>query len=148
MAQRVITSLLDDLDGTASDDVSTVQFGLDGVVYEIDLTALNAARLRESLEEYVNHGRRIGGRRNTQSITDRTRPHVDPAQGKAMRDWLRGNGWPETKSRGRIPEEAQRAYHARAEVKVATARQRRAQPTKATAVVAAARKSRSKTAAN
>ncbi|MFD1046748.1 histone-like nucleoid-structuring protein Lsr2 [Kibdelosporangium lantanae] len=42
MAQRVTVQMVDDLDGTAADDVSTVSFALDGVSYEIDLSEANA----------------------------------------------------------------------------------------------------------
>ena len=37
--------------------VETVSFGHGGVGYEIDLTAPNAARLREAINEFVEHGR-------------------------------------------------------------------------------------------
>ena len=47
MAQQVNVVLVDDLDGTPAEE--TVTFGLDGISYEIDLTAENAARLRDSL---------------------------------------------------------------------------------------------------
>ncbi len=49
MAQKMLVQFVDDLDGTSSEDVSTVQFGLDGVSYEIDLNAVNAERLRDAL---------------------------------------------------------------------------------------------------
>jgi hypothetical protein len=48
MAQKVLIQLVDDLDGSASEDITTVTFGLDGANYEIDLTANNAAKLRNS----------------------------------------------------------------------------------------------------
>ena len=44
MAQRVEVVLVDDLDGGTADE--TVQFALDGVSYEIDLTAANAQSMR------------------------------------------------------------------------------------------------------
>ena len=47
MTQKVLVQLVDDLDGTTSDRVTTVQFGLDGVTYEIDLTDSHAKTLRE-----------------------------------------------------------------------------------------------------
>jgi hypothetical protein len=62
MAQKTIVQLVDDLDGTASDDIATVMFGLDGVSYEIDLTEGNASNFRKSLEEFVAAARRTGGR--------------------------------------------------------------------------------------
>ena len=42
MAQKVKIILVDDLDGGSADE--TVRFGLDGVSYEIDLSADNAVR--------------------------------------------------------------------------------------------------------
>src|SRR4051794_31177174 len=62
MAQKVTVQLVDDLDGTTSEDISTVLFGLDGVSYEIDMSDANADRLRDNLAEYVDSARRIGGR--------------------------------------------------------------------------------------
>lgn len=38
MAQKVVVELVDDLDGTASEDISMMSFGLDGAEYGIDLT--------------------------------------------------------------------------------------------------------------
>ena len=51
MAQKVNIILVDDLDGGSADE--NVRFGLDGVSYEIDLSAANAAELRSSLERFV-----------------------------------------------------------------------------------------------
>ena len=45
MAQQVQVVLVDDLDGGKA--AETVSFALDGVSYEIDLSAKNAAKLRE-----------------------------------------------------------------------------------------------------
>ncbi|WP_342365716.1 MULTISPECIES: Lsr2 family protein [Plantibacter] len=60
MAQRMITTLIDDLDGVelARGSGETVRFGLDGRDYEIDLSDHNAAELREVLAPYVGAGRR------------------------------------------------------------------------------------------
>lgn len=54
--------MVDDLDGTESEDVETVEFGLDGVAYQIDLTDDNAQRLRDIFAEFVAAARRTGGR--------------------------------------------------------------------------------------
>src|SRR4029079_13212532 len=48
MVKKVTVALLDDLDGTAADE--TVQFALDGVSYEIDLSKKNAKKLRSALQ--------------------------------------------------------------------------------------------------
>ncbi len=55
MAKTVIVKLTDDLDGGDADE--TVQFALDGTSYEVDLSAGNAARLREAFKPYVERGR-------------------------------------------------------------------------------------------
>lgn len=47
MAQRVHIVLEDDIDGDTAEE--TVRFGLDGSTYEIDLSAKNAAKLRDAL---------------------------------------------------------------------------------------------------
>ena len=60
MGIRVIFYVVDDLDGTATPDVTKVTFGLDGQKYEIDLNTANAQRLRIQLAEYVRVARRTG----------------------------------------------------------------------------------------
>lgn len=112
MAQKVIVELVDDLDGTAGEGVSTVRFGLAGVDYEIDLTETNANQLRAELADYVAAARRtvpvgrgIASRRSAGS----TRPAADREKTKAIREWARGNGWA-VAERGRIPENVIAAY--------------------------------------
>ena len=61
MAQKTQVVLIDDLDGGTAEE--TISFSLDGVSYEIDLNADNAAKLREAFSQWVGHGRRVGGRR-------------------------------------------------------------------------------------
>ena len=63
MAQRVKIILEDDLDGSQADE--TVTFGLDGVTYEIDLSADERRALRDELAPWVGHARRSGGRRSS-----------------------------------------------------------------------------------
>ena len=65
MAQHIFVSLVDDIDGSEADE--TVQFALDGVTYEIDLSAENAEELRDALAPYIEHARRAGGRKRTSS---------------------------------------------------------------------------------
>ncbi|CQD23504.1 DNA-bridging protein Lsr2 [Mycolicibacterium conceptionense] len=57
MAKKVTVTLVDDFDGEATAD-ETVEFGLDGVTYEIDLSSKNAAKLRNDLKQWVEAGRR------------------------------------------------------------------------------------------
>jgi hypothetical protein len=110
MAQKVVVELVDDLDGTASEDISTVTFRLDGASYEIDLTENNAERLRESLAPYVGAARRTGGRIKRVTTTGpATRPTADREQTKAIREWARDNGWA-LADRGRIPANVMTAF--------------------------------------
>jgi nucleoid-associated protein Lsr2 len=107
MAQKVLFQLVDDLDGTPSDEVATVRFGIDGVQYEIDLTPENAERLRKSYEDYVAVARRTGGR-----LQRGTRPVNKPAgasEAGAVREWAIENGY-ELSGRGRIPGHVIEAY--------------------------------------
>ena len=64
MAQRVQIQLLDDI--TGEEAAETITFGLDGVSYEIDLTAQNARQLRGEVGVYVEKGRKVRGRSSVQ----------------------------------------------------------------------------------
>jgi hypothetical protein len=59
MAKTVIVKLTDDIDGSDADE--TVYFALDGKSYEIDVSAANAAKLREALKPFLEKGRARGG---------------------------------------------------------------------------------------
>jgi len=63
MARETITRLVDDLDGGVAHE--TVRFGLDGRLYEIDLSSKNAKKLRSELASFIEHGSRIPGRAPT-----------------------------------------------------------------------------------
>src|SRR3954467_9153108 len=58
MAKQVITLLTDDLDGGEAD--RTVEFGLDGVNYTIDLSEKNAGKLRKALDPFLGAATRVG----------------------------------------------------------------------------------------
>jgi hypothetical protein len=107
MAQKVLVQLVDDLDGASSDDITTVQFGLDGVDYEIDLGSANAEGLRKIYAEYVEVARRTGGR-----LRRGTRPAgsaANPGEAGQVREWALANGY-ELSGRGRIPTQVIEAY--------------------------------------
>ncbi|GAB3470206.1 histone-like nucleoid-structuring protein Lsr2 [Actinophytocola sediminis] len=115
MAQKTVLELVDDLDGGPADE--TVAFAIDGVEFVIDLSADNAARLRDVLAEFVGNSRRTGGRRTARAKAAAPAPAaaavavaVAPApatNGKpdtqAVREWARSQG--ETVAeRGRVPQ--------------------------------------------
>jgi hypothetical protein len=105
MAKQVITLLTDDLDGSEAD--RTVEFGLDGISYAIDLSDKNIGKLRKVLEPYIAAGTRVGrggldgsgGARNGRANIN-ARGNRD--QNQAIRDWAAKNGY-ELSGRGRIP---------------------------------------------
>jgi hypothetical protein len=111
MAQKVTVQLVDDLDGTAAEDISTVTFGLDGAAYEIDLTANNAAKLRNRLGNFVEAARRTGGRVKRGTSPMAAAPAANREHTKAIRDWARQNGY-ELSDRGRIPANVIEAFEA------------------------------------
>ena len=109
MAQKVLVQLVDDLDGSSSQDVSTVLFGLDGVSYEIDLSDANAERLRESLSEFVDAARRTGGRIKRGTRPAQAGKSANAGEAGQIREWAMENGY-ELAGRGRIPSHVVEAY--------------------------------------
>lgn len=107
MAQKVLVQLVDDLDGSSSEDISTVHFGLDGVEYEIDLSSSNAEQIRSLFTDYVSAARRAGGRAR------RGVPAIGKNGGASdagkIREWATQNGF-ELAGRGRIPAHVIVAY--------------------------------------
>jgi hypothetical protein len=110
MAKKVTVTLVDDFDGEAAAD-ETVEFGLDGVTYEIDLSSKNAKKLRDDLKVWVEKGRRVGGRRRGRSSGSGRRAAIDREQSAAIREWARRNGH-NVSTRGRIPADVIDAFHA------------------------------------
>lgn len=126
MAQKVQVLLVDDIDGGTAEE--TVTFALDGVNYEIDLTAEHAAELRESFSRWVGHGRKVGsgsgsggsrgsGRQSRSSGASGgsggtgRRSGSSSGDATAIREWARENGH-EVSERGRISAEVRKAYEA------------------------------------
>jgi hypothetical protein len=104
VAQKTVVILEDDIDGGSADE--TVKFSLDGVSYEIDLNAKNAAKFREAISLYTASARRVGrgtvgrpaGRRGGRAASSRD-----------IRSWAMANGI-EVSQRGRIPADVLAAY--------------------------------------
>jgi hypothetical protein len=97
----------DDLDGSSSDSIQTVTFGLDGVTYEIDLNDDNAHVLGNGLSDFIGSARRTGGRvkRGTPVRTEVSGPNGSGRnrdQTRAIREWAKNNGH-DVSDRGRIP---------------------------------------------
>lgn len=120
MAKQIITKILDDLTGDDADE--SVTFALDGVGYEIDLSAGHALELRKFLARYMDSGKRLGrvdlGRpaqlrtfRATASSSVQNTANRELNQ--QIREWAANNGW-ELADRGRIPQTVVDAYETKA----------------------------------
>ena len=105
MAQRVQVQLLDDI--TGEEAAETITFGLDGVSYEIDLSADNAHQLRDELNVYLEKGRKVRGRAGSQQRS-RTSSRDETHR---IREWAEQNGYSPS-SRGRISKTIIEAYQA------------------------------------
>ena len=105
MAQRVIVTLEDDLDGGPADE--TVRFAFGGAEYEIDLTAKNATAFRKKLAPFIEHARKAGrsqSRRPGRAAASRQRSGD-------IRAWAKDNGIT-VSERGRIPAGVVEQYQA------------------------------------
>ncbi|MFC8044430.1 MULTISPECIES: Lsr2 family protein [Nocardia] len=115
MAKKVTVSLIDDVDGESIAD-ETIEFAIDGVSYEIDLSTTNAAKLRDGLEEWVSSARRVSGRRRVKAAATgataapKNRVPIDREQSAAIREWARRNGH-KVSARGRISADITDAYN-------------------------------------
>ena len=120
MAQKTTVSLVDDLDGESVAD-ETVEYAIDGVTYQIDLSNDHAEALREIFAPYIAAARRTGGRARSGSggrgRSSSSGGPVSNAAGrgrealKAIRDWAKSSGW-SVSDRGRLPNNVVEAYEA------------------------------------
>jgi hypothetical protein len=106
MAQQTTVILTDDLDGGKA--VETVSFGLDGRVYEIDLSKKNATALRKALGEFTSSARRVRSGKPAATKAVRNSSRVDA---KAVREWATQNGL-QVSARGRVPSDIVDKYQA------------------------------------
>lgn len=117
MAQKTSVVLIDDLDGGEADE--SVAFGLDGVEYDIDLSAANAKKLRDGLADFLAGARRVGrmssARRASTAPAKRASAKQRPAfaytraMNGAIREWAKKQGIP-VSDRGRISAEVLAQY--------------------------------------
>lgn len=106
MAQRIQVLLEDDVDGSQAEE--TVRFSIDSANYEIDLSAANAEKFRESIAPWVGHARKMGAPRKTGQAPSR---QAGPSTNE-IRTWAQQNGM-KVAPRGRISAEVRRAYDER-----------------------------------
>jgi len=119
MAEKVVIHRIDDLTGQHGADVELVDFGLDGVDYEIDLSADNADQLRASLDRYLAVARKAGSKTtNSQyrasSGGNAKKGKEDAAARKerikAIRTWAADQDEFNISEYGRLPVAVEQAY--------------------------------------
>jgi hypothetical protein len=111
VAKETVTRLIDDLDGGEAHE--TVSFGLDGHLYQIDLSTRNAKKLRAELATYVDNGTRVAGRAAAgvrPGVRGRGSAAADRQQNQAIREWAIRKGMA-VAPRGRIKQEIVDQYH-------------------------------------
>lgn len=114
MAKQVLTTFVDDLNDEITEDVKTVEFGLYGKNYTIDLGKENREILEQNLADFIEVAKKAsrgGGRPQVkQQVSNGRSPAVDREQNQAIREWARKRGL-NVKDRGRIPAGVVEAYH-------------------------------------
>jgi hypothetical protein len=106
MARKVVVTLVDDYDGKSQAE-ETVSFAVDGVAYEMDLSADNAGQLRGFFDQWVPYARKVGRTRRGRGGV--LRSANDREQATVIREWARKNGI-DVSARGRISAEVVEAY--------------------------------------
>jgi hypothetical protein len=107
MAQKVTVTLEDDLTGGPAKE--TVRFAVEGMAYEIDLNAKNAAALSKLLAPYIEHARRAG----RASARGAGRSAASRQRSGDIRAWAKEHGLA-VSERGRIPASVVEQYEAAA----------------------------------
>jgi len=89
--KRTVIELVDDLNGDT--EATTVRFGLDNKVFEIELGTKNEAKLRRALEPFVEGARVVRPQRRRKSAP----------KSADVRAWAQENGI-EVSPTGRVPQ--------------------------------------------
>lgn len=100
MAQRTQIVFTDDIDG--SEAGGTINFGLGGTDYEIDLNAAHAEQFQKAVSPFIAAARKAAssnGRRTARG--SRTSAGPSPSE---VRDWAKSQGL-KVSDRGRVPDE-------------------------------------------
>src|SRR5699024_4214619 len=97
MAQKVKVYLIDDIDG--GDAEETITFGIDGSMYEIDLSADNATKLRDAIDSFDQEARKDTSKPARSRRGSRNAPRRERSAG--IRAWAKAAGKP-VNERGRI----------------------------------------------
>ncbi len=92
MARQVVVEHVDDIDGSpiVEGKGETIAFSVNGIDYEIDLSAKNAKDFHKKLDYYIDHATRVGGRKNRSAGTLASGDEVKRKPARRDRDHVRG----------------------------------------------------------
>jgi hypothetical protein len=90
VAREYVERVLDDLDG--SEGASTIQLGLDGTAYTVDLSAKNEEKLRQVLGPYLEVATRVRDERGRGRGRGATRLGSDRDRNASIRAWAEEQG--------------------------------------------------------
>lgn len=113
MARKILTFVVDDLTGEELDgDGETIRFGIDGVDYEIDLSADAARQLREEFARFVQVARKTGSTRPARKVRQEDPDRADRGKERRLeiRAWAIEQGLMSPTSRGVIGRSVVQAY--------------------------------------
>ena len=111
MAQRVQIALLCDLDDGNVEADETLQFGLGGASYEVDVCGKHAQQVRDGLQPFVVHGRKTSSASSSSSRWRSGRAAAGRDQTAGVRAWAKDKGI-HVNDRGRIPASVVKEYEA------------------------------------
>jgi Lsr2 len=117
LAERLLSQLIDDLDGTEIPEGSgeKIEFAIRGVQYRIDLADRNVAKLDKALRPFIASATKVSGRQSNVKQSGRARStrksgrSASQLDNAAIRAWASENGY-DVSARGRIPANVVTAY--------------------------------------
>jgi len=114
MAKQIMRHVIDDIDGSdiTGGGGERVEFSLRGIIYQIDLSNSNIAKLEAAFQPFVEAANRANADRTADSVSARQPGRrTSRDQAAAVRAWARHNGF-DVPDRGRIPESIHLAFEA------------------------------------
>lgn len=114
MAKEVVQRLLDDMEEGRVEAEGTIDFGLDGKFYEMELSSANMLKLRSLLAPWIANARPSKPRRQQGRTSRSTTPRTAGSdysreQRDAIRSWAQSQGMG-VSDRGRLSGDVIKAY--------------------------------------
>ncbi|GAA1666518.1 Lsr2 family protein [Glycomyces endophyticus] len=104
MAKKTVVTLFDDIDG--SEGAETIEFGIDGYLYSVDLSKAHAEELRDRLTAYREFGTELGRYHASKVLPVKSRGTTsrdDRDRNRDIRRWAEEHDLP-VKARGKLPD--------------------------------------------